>query len=105
MAIDAVSIDWATALPVIVATAGPTILGFLQQFNEKLSKANWVVKLVASTVISAVTATITAYISSGDALLAGTGGVIVGAVGAMNIAFRKGSRGNLEVVIQQKPTV
>lgn len=104
MDFSAVSIDWNTALPVLVASAGPTILGFLQQYNEKLSQASWVVKLIASAAISALTATISSYIASGDALLSGVGGVVVGAIGAMNIAFRKGSRGNLEVIIQQKPT-
>jgi O-antigen/teichoic acid export membrane protein len=102
MDMQAISIDWATALPVIIATAGPTILGFVQQFSTKIEKANWMVKLALSAVISALTATVTSYIASGDAMLAGAGGVIVGAIGAMNIAFRKGTRGNLEVIVTNK---
>jgi hypothetical protein len=101
-----VTVDWAVALPVLVASLAPTITGFLQQFSKNaLDKAPWYLKSVITMVIGGLLSTVASYAASGDALLSAAGGAILGAVGSMNIALRKGTRGNLEASLQPKAPV
>jgi hypothetical protein len=98
----AIAVDVNVILPVLVSAAAPAITGFLQQYNVKFSeKAPWYLKGAVTAGIGALIGLVTSYAASGDALMASTSGAIVGAIGAFNIAFRKGSRGNLEIELQK----
>jgi hypothetical protein len=98
MNISTITVDWATALPVLVAAVGPTVTGFLQQYSKEfVAKAPWYAKSMISTGISALIGMILAYSQQGDALLAMTGGAVLGAIGSLNIALRKGTRNNLDL--------
>ena len=97
--ISSVSIDWAVAIPVLIAAIAPTLTGFLQEYSKKFSEtAPWYVKGAVTAGIAALIALITSYAASGDALLASIGGAVVGIIGTINITFRKGSRANLKAV-------
>lgn len=103
MAAQAVSVDMNVIIPVVLSVLAPTITGFLQQYSKKFSEtAPWYLKGAVTAGIAALIALITSYAAQGDAMLAGTAGAIVGAFGAMNIAFRKGTRGNLEIEFQKE---
>lgn len=91
-----VAIDWAVAVPVIISAVAPTIVGFLQEYSKKFSEtAPWYVKGAVTAGIASLIALVGSYAASGDALLASAGGAIVGTIGVVNIALRKGSRTNL----------
>jgi hypothetical protein len=103
MAAQAVSVDMNVILPVLISACAPTIVGFLQQYSKKFSEtAPWYLKGAATAAIAALIGLVTSYAASGDALMAGATGAVVGAIGAMNIAFRKGTRGNLEIEFQKE---
>lgn len=103
MAAQAVTVDVNVIIPVVLSVLAPTITGFLQQYSAKFSeKAPWYLKGAVTSAIGALIGIVTSYAASGDAMLAGTTGAIVGAFGALNIAFRKGTRGNLEVEFQKE---
>ena len=103
MATQAVSVDVNVILPVLVSAFAPAITGFLQEYNKKFSeKAPWYLKGAVTAGIGALIGIVASYASSGDAMMSGATGAVVGAIGAMNIAFRKGSRGNLEIEFQKK---
>ena len=105
MAAQAISVDINVILPVLISAAAPTIVGFLQQYSKKFSEtAPWYLKGAVTAGIGALIGMVTSYAASGDALMSGATGAVVGAIGAMNIALRKGSRGNLEVEFQKEAT-
>jgi hypothetical protein len=96
-------VDVNVILPVLVSAFAPAITGFLQQFSVKFSeKAPWYLKGAVTAGIGALIGLVASYASSGDALMSGATGAVVGAIGALNIAFRKGSRGNLEIEFQKE---
>lgn len=98
-----ISVDWATVLPVLVAALAPAITGFIQQFSKQWAeKAPWYAKALITSGVAAIIGAIGSYAASGDAAMAAVGGAVIGSIGSFNIAFRKGTRGNLEVTIEQK---
>lgn len=100
----ALVVDWATLLPILAAVLSPTITGFLSNFSEKFrNNAPWWAKSVISSAIATAIAMLGSYAAGGDALLGAAGGAVVGSFGSLNIAFRKGPRGNLEVSPEPKP--
>lgn len=99
-----VTIDWGTIIPVLAATFGPTITGFLQQFSKEwIAKAPWWAKGLISTFVSTAVGMIGAAALNGEAALGAVGGALVGSIGVINIALRKGTRSNLEASIAIKP--
>lgn len=98
----AVEVNWQVALPALISAMAPTITGFLQQFQKNLSSANWLVKVALNAVIGGLLGTVASYASSGDVLLSSAAGVILGSIGSINIALRRGSRGNLEASLEPK---
>ena len=105
MAAQAVSVDMNVILPVLLSAAAPAITGFLQQYSIKFSeKAPWYLKGAVTAGIGALIGIVSSYAASGDAMMSGATGAVVGAIGAFNIAFRKGTRGNLEIEIQKEVT-
>ena len=103
MAAQAISVDMNVIVPVLISACAPVIVGFLQQYSAKFAeKAPWYLKGAVTTAIGALIGMVTSYAASGDALMSGTAGAVVGAIGAMNIAFRKGTRGNLEIEFQKE---
>lgn len=98
----ALSINWAQVLPVLIAAMAPTLTGFIQQYQKNLGNAPWYVKSILNAVIGGLLGTVASYATSGDALLSAAGGVVLGSIGSMNIALRKGTRGNLEATLQPK---
>ena len=98
----AIAVNWSVALPVLVSTMAPMITGFLQQFQSNLAKAPWYVKTILNAVIGGLLGTVSSYAASGDALLSGAAGVVLGSIGSLNIALRKGTRGNLEASLEPK---
>lgn len=98
-----ISIDWATVLPVLIAALAPTITGFLQQLSKQwIEKAPWYLKGLLTSGLATLIGLIGSYAANGDAMMAAVGGAIIGTIGSFNIAFRKGTRGNLEVTIEQQ---
>lgn len=95
-------INWTVALPVLVSALAPTITGFLQQFQVSIAQSKWYVKSILNAVIGGLLAMVASYAASGDLALSTAGGVILGGIGSLNIALRKGTRGNLEVSCQPK---
>jgi len=103
MATQAVSVDINVLLPILLSVAAPTITGFLQQYSVKFAeKAPWYLKGAVTAAVGALIGIITSYAASADAMMSGTAGAVIGAIGAMNIALRKGSRGNLEIEFQKE---
>lgn len=103
---EAVSVDAAVAIPVLISVLAPVITGFLQQFSTKFSeKAPWYLKGLVTAGIGALMAMIATYATQGDALLASAGGAVVGALGSMNIALRKGAGRFFDIELQPKPPV
>lgn len=99
----AITIDWQVAIALLASALGPTVLGFVQQLGPQwVEKAPWYLKGLISSGISALVGMITTTIASGDAMLGLTTGAILGSVGSVNIAFRKGTRGNLEAVTTKR---
>jgi len=106
MATQAVSVDINVLLPILLSVAAPTITGFLQQYSTKFAeKAPWYLKGAVTAGIGALIGIVTSYAASADAMMSGTAGAVIGAIGAMNIALRKGSRGNLEIEFQKEAAV
>lgn len=106
MAAQTVSVDINVIIPVVLSVIAPTITGFLQQWNKKFSEtAPWYYKGVVTAAIGALIGLVASYAASGDALLSSGAGAIVGAFGALNIAFRKGTRGNLEIEFQKEAAI
>lgn len=97
------TIDWATLLPVLAAMLSPMFTGFLTSFNTKFQeKGPWWAKSLLSGVLATLIGMIGSYAAGGDALLGAAGGAVVAGFGSLNIAFRRGPRGNLEVSLEPK---
>jgi len=98
------TVDMAVLVPVLLSVLAPTITGFLQQWNQKFGESSaWYIKGPVTSAIGALIGLVTAYAASGEVLAGAAGtGALVGAFGSMNIYFRKGTRGNLELDLQKK---
>jgi len=103
MASQAVSVDINVIVPVVLSVLAPAVTGFLQQWNKKFSEtAPWYLKGAVNSAVAALIGLITSYAVSGDLLLSSAAGAVVGVLGTVGIAFRKGSRGNLEIEFQKE---
>ena len=98
-----ISVDLNTLVPVVISVLAPAVVGFLQEYKKKFEETGkWYLKGAISSGIAALIALIGSYAASGDVLLASAAGATVGALGSVNIYFRKGSRANLETVIKSR---
>lgn len=97
----AFTIDWATLLPVLVAAAAPMLTGMLQQVSKKFSEAApWYAKWAVTAVIGGVLGWITSFAATGDQLLGASGGAVIGTLGSLNIALRKGAGRFFDVTLE-----
>ena len=96
-------INWSVVVPLFISSFSPAITGFIQQLSQNtLARSPWYIKSAVNACVGGLLATVAAYAASGDALISATGGVILGSIGSINIALRKGTRGNLEASIISK---
>jgi hypothetical protein len=93
-----VTVDMEKLLPILLTVLAPTITGFLQQWNKKFAESSsWIFKGLVTSIIGSLIGVVAGYAAEGDILLNSAAGAIIGGFGAVNIAFRKGTRANLAI--------
>ena len=84
-----VVVNWDVILPYVLSTAAPVITGFLQQYSKTFSeKAPWYAKTMITAGFGALIILLDNYVTSNQNSV--VAGAVLGSVGAVNIALRKG---------------